>query len=291
MPEDFMPEKRLVQRAFARAATTYDQSAILQRTVSDRMAERLDYIHLKPTTVLDAGSGTGYGANALRQRYPQSQVIELDIALPMLLAARRKASWLSRTFKPTPAICGDIEALPLATGSVDLLWSNLALQWAGDLDAVFAEWQRVLSADGLLMFATLGPDTLRELRNAFAGVDRHTHVNQFVDMHDIGDGLIRAGFAEPVMDMEYLTLTYADVRSVMQDLKAIGAHNVTQGRPQGLMGKTRWKIALDRYEQLRQDGVLPATYEVVYGHAWKAKLKPGKLPDGRSVINFHNGRP
>ncbi|NLR74976.1 malonyl-ACP O-methyltransferase BioC [Leeia aquatica] len=288
MPEVFQPEKRLMRRAFERAADSYDAAAVLQREVCDRMAERLDYIKHQPHRVLDAGSGTGYGSGLLRTTYPKAQVLELDIAHSMLLAARRKQGLLKRWLAPAPALCADIERLPLQADSVDMIWSNLAIQWVTDLDQAFAEFHRVLRPEGLLMFSTLGPDTLRELRQAFAGLDGHTHVNRFIDMHDIGDGLVRNGFATPVMDMEYLTLTYDDVRAVMQDLKAIGAHNVTHGRPQGLMGKQRWQQVLRNYEQLRQDGKLPATYEVVYGHAWKPQPRPARqLPDGRQVIDFH----
>jgi malonyl-CoA O-methyltransferase len=180
---------------------------------------------------------------------------------------------------------GDLERLPLAASSVNLLWSNLALQWCDDLPAAFAEFQRVLAPGGLLMFSTFGPDTLRELKRAFAGLDGHTHVNRFLDMHDIGDQLAYAGFGAPVMDMEFITLTYPDLMSLLRELKAIGAHNVTSGRSRGLMGKRTWQTMLENYEKLRQEGRLPATYEVVYGHAWVNEKKP-KLSDGRQVIEF-----
>jgi malonyl-CoA O-methyltransferase len=179
-------------------------------------------------------------------------------------------------------VCGDMEALPLADHSLEMVWSNLALQWCNDLPATFVELHRVLKVDGLLMFSTLGPDTLKELKAAFQGVDRHNHVNRFADMHDIGDMLSHSGFAEPVMDMEYLTLTYDDVRDALHDLKAIGAHNATAGRGQGLMGKHAWARVVENYERLRRDGKLPATYEVVYGHAWKPQ--PRTTRDGASII-------
>ena len=179
-------------------------------------------------------------------------------------------------------LCGDIEALPLAANSVEMVWSNLAVQWCNDLPATFVELHRVLKVDGLLMFSTFGPDTLKELRQAFNGVDQHNHLNRFADMHDIGDMLVHSGFAEPVMDMEYITLTYADVRSVLQDLKTIGAHNATAGRGQGLMGKNAWARLIENYERLRSNGKLPATFEVVYGHAWKPQ--PRKIADGRAIV-------
>ena len=287
MTEHFLPNKRLMRKAFNEAATRYDAAAILQQEVCNRMAERLEYIKHQPNTVLDAGSGTGFGREKLQAAYPKANVVELDIAHAMLLAARQKTSRWKRLFKDPPAVCGDIEQLPLADNSLDMIWSNLAIQWVNDLDKAFAEFHRVLAPNGLLMFSTLGPDTLKELRQAFAGVDQADHVNRFVDMHDIGDGLVKNGFATPVMDMEYITLTYQDVRTVMQDLKAIGAHNVMHGRPAGLMGKQRWQRVIDNYETLRKDGQLPATYEIVYGHAWKPEPKPTRvLADGRQVIEF-----
>ncbi|KZE24967.1 malonyl-CoA O-methyltransferase [Crenobacter luteus] len=293
MSEPFYTDKAQVRAAFERAATRYDSAAVLQREVSDRMAERLDYIKVAPPVILDAGSGTGYGAAALKARYPDARVVELDLAHAMLAASREKqkdgAGFLGRLLKKAPwQVCADIERLPLADESVDMIWSNLAIQWVNVPDGVFAEFRRVLKPDGLLMFSTLGPDTLCELRGAFAGVDGATHVNQFIDMHDLGDALLSGGFATPVMDMEKIVLTYDDARGVMQDLKAIGAHNVTDGRRRGLLGKHAWQGVVERYEAHRRDGKLPATYEVVYGHAWKGSPKPkgNALPDGRQVIEF-----
>src|SRR5574340_1253223 len=210
--------------------------------------------------------------------------ISLDIASGMLLAARSRSGWWRKLFGGAQPmqVCADIEALPLATNSVEMVWSNLAVQWCNDLPAAFAGLHRALKADGLLMFSTFGPDTLKELRQAFSGVDSHNHLNRFADMHDIGDMLVHAGFAEPVMDMEYLTLTYDDVRGVLHDLKRIGAHNATAGRGHGLMGKNAWARLVESYERLRRDGKLPATYEVVYGHAWKPQ--PRTTGDGAAIV-------
>ena len=166
--------------------------------------------------------------------------------------------------------------------SLEMVWSNLALQWCNDLPATLGDLHRVLKTDGLLMFSTFGPDTLKELRLAFDGVDRHNHLNRFADMHDIGDMLVQAGFADPVMDMEYLTLTYDDLHGVLQDLKAIGAQNATAGRGRGLMGKNSWAHLVENYERMRKDGKLPATYEVVYGHAWKPQARTTR--DGAAII-------
>ncbi len=281
---EFVIDKMAMRRAFSRAATSYDASAVLQREVCARMLERLDYIKLKPARLLDAGSGTGWGGRQLAEKYPEAQLISLDIAIGMLHEAHGRAAWWQKLFggnRQLP-VCADVEALPLGSNSLSMVWSNLAVQWCNDLPATFVELHRVLKPEGMLMFSTFGPDTLKELRLAFRGVDEHSHLNRFADMHDIGDMLMQAGFAEPVMDMEYMTLTYEDVRGVLHDLKAIGAHNATAGRPQGLMGKTALARLVENYERLRCDGKLPATYEVIYGHAWKPA--PRVTRDGAAII-------
>jgi malonyl-CoA O-methyltransferase len=281
---EFVIDKQAMRRAFSRAAPNYDATAVLQREVCTRMLERLDYIKLQPARLLDAGSGTGWGGRQLAEKYPAAQIVSLDIAIGMLQTAQDKSSWWKKLFGGAGPlqVCADVEALPLAASSVEMIWSNLAVQWCNDLPATFVELHRVLKADGMLMFSTLGPDTLKELRQAFKGVDERSHLNRFADMHDIGDMLMQAGFAEPVMDMEYMTLTYEDVRGVLHDLKGIGAHNTTAGRGQGLMGRAAWGRLLENYEKLRRDGRLPATYEVVYGHAWKPQ--PRVTRDGAAII-------
>jgi malonyl-CoA O-methyltransferase len=208
----------------------------------------------------------------------------MDMAIGMLHVARGQSGWWRKLFGSSRQayVCADVEALPLAANSMELVWSNLALQWCNDLAATFRQLHGVLQLNGLLLFSTFGPDTLKELRSAFQGVDGHSHVNRFIDMHDIGDMLVAAGFADPVMEMETLTLTYSDVRAVMEDLRGIGAHNVTAGRSQGLMGKAAWKAVTENYERLRRDGKLPATFEIIYGHAWKPA--PKAAADGRAII-------
>jgi malonyl-CoA O-methyltransferase len=281
---EFEIDKKQMRRAFSRAAPDYDATAVMQREVCTRMLERLDYIRMKPAHILDAGSGTGWGTRQLAQRYPAARVVALDIAIGMLRTARGRSGWWQKLFggEKQLQVCADVEALPLAANSMEMIWSNLAVQWCNDLPGAFAEMHRVLKPDGLLMFSTFGPDTLKELRIAFNGVDRHSHINRFADMHDIGDMLMHSGFAEPVMDMEMLTLTYDDVRGVLQDLKTIGAHNATAGRGQGLMGKNAWARLTENYERLRNNGKLPATFEVVYGHAWKPQ--PRTTRDGAAII-------
>lgn len=281
---EFEIDKQQVRRAFSRAAQDYDAAAVLQREVCTRMLERLDYMKLQPHSVLDVGSGTGWGTRQLGERYPKAEITALDIAIGMLQVARGTSGWWKKLFagKRENFLCADVEALPLAANSVDMAWSNLALQWCNDLPATFVELQRVLKVDGLLIFSSFGVDTLHELRTAFHDVDGYNHLNRFADMHDIGDMLVAAGFADPVMEMERITLTYDDVRAVMQDLKSIGAHNATAGRAPGLMGKAAWRRVTDNYEKLRRYGKLPATFEIVYGHAWKPA--PKVTHDGRAII-------
>lgn len=281
---EFEIDKRQVRRAFSRAASDYDAAAVLQREVCTRLLERLECIKLQPSRLLDVGSGTGWGTRQLGERYAKTEVIALDIALGMLQVARGTSGWWKKLFagKRESFLCADVEALPLAANSVGMVWSNLALQWCNDLPATFTELQRVLKVDGLLMFSSFGVDTLKELRIAFRDVDGYNHLNRFADMHDIGDMLVAAGFAGPVMEMETITLTYQDVRAVMRDLKSIGAHNATAGRSPGMMGKAAWQRVIGNYETLRRDGRLPATFEVIYGHAWKPL--PKKIADGRGII-------
>lgn len=291
-------DPRAVRRAFGRAAATYTEAAVLQREIGTRMAGRLDVVKLLPAAILDAGCGTGEAQGELALRYPQARRVALDLAPAMIEAARARGrdrgSLLARVARlvrgthPLPAspecVCGDIAALPFATGVFDLVWSNLALQWVNDLPRALEEIRRVLKVGGLVSFTTFGPDTLKELRGAFAGVDAHTHVSRFVDMHDIGDLLVHAGFADPVMDMECLTLTYADGEAMMRDLRAIGATNATLGRPRGLMGRDRWRRMLAALDTLRRDGRIPATFEVIYGHAWK--VAPKQTADGLPIVRF-----
>lgn len=261
---DFVLDKRLARRAFEQAADSYDGACALQREVEKRLLERLDLVRLQPHCILDLGSGTGRGSEALLGRYSGARVIAFDIATSMLQHCRRRGRWLRRPL----CACGDAERLPFADRSFDLVFSNLMLQWCNDLDAALAELRRVLKPGGLLLFTSFGPDTLRELRESWSQVDAYTHVNAFLDMHDVGDALLRARFADPVMDVERLTVSYTDVRELMRDLKRIGAHNVTAGRPRGLTGKRRLQHLISAYERYRDGGVLPASYEVMNGHAW-----------------------
>ena len=286
-------DKARMRASFNRAANTYDAAAVLQKQVRLEMLSRLDLVNIKPKAILDAGCGTGHGSFALQKRFLIAQVISLDIAVGMLQQTKLQRPLMQRVLHQQHLLCADIERLPIASNSLGMVWSNLALQWCNDLDAAFSELARVLQPEGLIMFSTFGPDTLKELRIASDFSDEkqgHTHVSRFIDMHDIGDALIRAGFSTPVLDVEHYTLTYNTVKSVMTDLKSIGANNATQGRARGLQGKGFLQKLSQQYEQFRSDtiengGKLPATFEVVYGHAWKAEVKP-QLDDGYAPITF-----
>lgn len=266
--DPLLPDKRLVRAAFDGAAAAYDEAAVLQREVAERHLERLDVVRMQPERILEVGTGTGYCSERLYRRYPRAELVALDLAPAMVARSRGRFSRWQRLRGRQRFVCGDAEALPLAAASADLLFSNLTLQWCGSPLRAFEEFHRVLRPGGLLTFTTFGPDTLKELRGAWAAVDGGVHVNRFVDMHDLGDALVAAGFADPVMDVEFFTLTYETGMGLMRDLKTIGAHNVNAGRGRGLTGRRRLQHMLAAYEQYRRDGLLPATYEVVYGHAW-----------------------
>lgn len=276
-------DKRRIAEAFSRAAPDYAANAVLQNRVADNLAERLELFRLSPQRILDAGSGCGNGSAQLRRRYPDAELVAFDLAFEMLRTHRGKG--LRRWLRAERFVCGDIERLPLADHSVDLVYSNLVLQWCAGPERALAEFARVLRPDGLLLFSSLGPDTLHELRASWAAVDEAPHVNRFLDMHDVGDALIGAGFAGPVLDVDHVTMTYPDVVAVMRDLKAIGAQQVIGGRVSTLTGKGRLQRLAAGYEPFRRNGLLPATYEVVYGHAWAPR--PGQRPqDGSTVAHF-----
>lgn len=286
MNSDITIDKQMLKQSFGKASQSYDAAAILQREICQRLLEKLEYINFKPKKILDVGAGTGYATYALQKIFPEAEIIALDIAHPMLAVAKQRNGLWSRLRKRVRFINADTEYLPLIDNSVDLIFSNLTLQWVNQLDTALLEFSRVLKADGMLLFSTFGPDTLKELRASWQAVDQRSHVNMFLDMHDIGDAMVRAHLAEPVMDAEHLTLTYRDVYKLMRDLKDIGAHNVTSRRLRGLMGKNKFKQFQQAYEQFRNDDVLPATYEVVYGHAWSPDSETHAVMPGVASIPF-----
>jgi len=233
------------------------------------MLERLDYLKIAPRRILDAGSGPSREAGSLLSRYKGAGLLSLDFSLAMLLSGK------SLFFEKKKFVCGDLAGLPFAPGTIELVWSNMALHWVSEPLAAFKEFSRVLAPEGLLMFSTLGPDTLKELRAA-AGAAR---VHEFIDMHDLGDMLVAAGFAAPVMDMEVLTFTYKDADAMLADLRAGGQTNARMDRARGLSGKGFAK-------KLRSFLGTRSTFEVVYGHAWKGV--PRKLADGRDIVQFRS---
>lgn len=258
-----------VRRAFDRAARSYDSAAVLPSAVREQLLARLDLTALEPEVILDAGAGTGRASRALARRYPRARVVALDSSAGMLRQAAPRWPWRPRFTR----VCADAAQLPFPDRSIDLIFSNLMLPWS-DPDAAFREFRRVLRPRGLLTFTAAGPDTLRELRAAWASVDEHVHVSRFIDMHDLGDALVRAGFAAPVLDVDHLTVRYADFGALAADLKGSGAHNLAAGAPRGLTGRGKLAALIGAYESFRRDGLLPATYEIVFGQAW-APLDPG----------------
>jgi malonyl-CoA O-methyltransferase len=259
-----------MRTAFERASSHYDASAHLQTQVAAELLERLDAFRFEPRTVLDLGSGTGRVTRELKRRYPRALVIALDLAPGMLREAQRH----QRLWRRFARICADALRLPLKDGSIDLIFSSLMLQWCEPLDAALAEVRRVLNSSGFFAFSTFGTDTLGELRSAWAQADGYNHVNHFPDMHEVGDAVVRAGLMEPVLDVDRIEVGYPDALALMRDLKAIGAHNVTAGRPRALAGRSRLQRMQQAYEGYRRNGRLPATYEVIYGASWGAAGRP-----------------
>jgi malonyl-CoA O-methyltransferase len=278
-------DRRAARRWFGSAAAASEADP-LAREVERRMAERLAYIKHEPARILDVGCVTT-GVAVLRERYPRAEILAVNAASGVLRHGRAARPFAARARAALGAarehfVCADASAVPLKPGTCAMLWSNLALAWSTDLGATIREWHRVLEVGGLLMFSTYGPDTLKELRATFA--DSAPHVHPFADMHDIGDALVAAGFADPVMDMEMITVSYARPERLFADLRASGQRNAHVGRRRTLTGAQRWARACEAYARLGRDGRVPASFEVVYGHAWKAA--PRVAADGRSIIRI-----
>lgn len=257
--------KQKIRRAFDRAANSYDDAAVLQKEVCSRLLEKLEYIKLSPQLILDAGVGTGEAVAPLMKRYKKSRLVALDLSERMLAKALVHGSLLR---KPE-LVCADLEYLPFCENSFELIFSSLTLQWCNDMPATMEDFLRVLKPGGLLMFSTFGPDTLKELRSCWGQIDDAVHVNEFTDMHDVGDGLLQTGFADPVMEAETITVNYESVDKLMEDLRAIGANATAEGGRTGLTTPSVLTKLRRAYDVYRMDKLLPASYEVVYGHAWK----------------------
>jgi len=268
-------DKNAIRRSFDRAAPDYDRHAVLEREIESRLLERVEYLQDEPALVVDVGCGTGSASKLLAAQYEAANVIALDWSTAMLKQVVKTDGakpWL---------LSSDMHALPLAARSADLIFSNLVLQWSYDLSAVFNEFRRIMKPGAMLLFSCYGPDTLYELKQAWRDVDERQHVNDFPDMHDIGDELMAVGFREPVMDVERLTLEYPDVMALMRELKGSGAHNVAAQRFRGLTGRLSMQGMQQAYEQFRQKGRYPASYEVIYGAAFApAEGQPVRTPEG-----------
>lgn len=252
-------DKQACRRAFERAAASYDKHAVLHREVAARLLERVGFFDHQPDVVLNLGSGTTTAGQALATHFNNSRVIALDWATSMLNTAsiaRPVSYW---------RLCADMHAIPLAARSVDLAFSNLALPWSNDLTGVFQELRRVMKPGTLLAFSCFGPDTLQELKQAWRSVDSLQHVNDFPDMHDVGDELQACGFAEPVMDAEILTLDYPDMQSLFNELKATGAVNVARSRPKALSNRKSFQKMQEAYRAYKLEDRFPASVEVIYG--------------------------
>jgi malonyl-CoA O-methyltransferase len=286
-PHSGFVDRQHVGRRFARVAATYGEGDFFAREVDRRMQERLDFVKVEPKRILDLGCSRGGSFPGLTARYPEAELIGLDVAPAMLAAGRTPRPgwqrWLGIGKNAEPIrLAADAANLPLKSRSTAIVWSNMLLHWLDDPIPALAEAYRVLEVGGLLMFSTLGPDTLKELRAAFA--DGYAHTQRFADMHDLGDMLVGCGFADPVMDMEVITLTYDDLDAMFAELRAAGSSCAMKARRHGMTGRKSWESGKAAYEAMRKDGRLPATFEVIYGHAWKAE--PKKTPDGRAIVRF-----
>lgn len=268
-------DRAAIRRHADRASAGYDAAAVLSSRLREDLIRRLEWVAFVPEAVLDLGCGTGHGAAALALRWPRARVIALDASAAMLAEAARREG-----VPDVERLLADAESIPMPDASVDLVFSNLMLPWCEDIDAVFAEVARILKPRGLFTFTTLGPDTLVELRAAWQAADCDAVLHPFTDMHDLGGGLVRAGFAEPVLDVSRFTFTYPGVPEILRDLKATGAQNASSGRLRGLTGRKRMDALVSAYEDYRSQGTLPASVEAVFGHAW------GALQRGRQDHEF-----
>jgi malonyl-CoA O-methyltransferase len=277
--ESPLPEHKAVQLAFDRFAGIYDEHAALEQEVGLRLLERLEFHRLAPQRILDLGCGTGRTSAALKARFRKAQVIGLDSSRMMLAQLQRRSALL----RPLRAVCADFAALPLPDRSSELIISNLALQWSTDLEPLFAEIRRVLAPGGMLLFSTLGPASFRELRTALADCDASASGREFADILDVGNALVAAGFQEPVMDAERITLNYPDSRALVTELGATGS---------ALLLNAKHNLAeivdcLDTaYQRFRVDGRFPVSYEIVYGAAFgPGEGQPRKTAQG-DVVTF-----
>lgn len=276
-------DRRQLRRAFGRAAPNYAAVAALQREVEARLLEQLDYLDDRvPLRVLDLGCGPGRAAGAMKKKWPKADVVAVDAALPML----RQVPGNTRFWRPVRRICADVSQLPFADQCTDVIFSSLCLQWVDDLPAVLSEFRRVLRPDGLLLFSTFGPDTLVELREAYQQAGDVPPLSPFAAIQQVGDAMLAAGFKDPVLDRDRYTLTYPDLRALMQELRAIGAGDARSDRRRGLGGRGRLQRVTAAYEPLRRDGVLPSTWEVITAQAWGPAPGAPRRDGGADLASF-----
>lgn len=268
-----MNTKQQIRHSFNQHASDYDGAAKIQQEIGMRLFARLDYLKMTPQYVLDLGSGTGYFAKCLKKYYPKAKIIAFDLAYKMLLCSKDRQSWL----RPWSLVNGDMEQLPFEAGIFDLIFANQTIHWSTDLSLVFQEINRVMSPQACFMFSSLGPDTFLELRHKEQSHQHYAHANQFLDMHLIGDALMREFFVDPVMDMEQIVAHYASFEHLIASLKNQGVVNINPLKNHALTGKKRWQAFKDMVSaEMTAEGKFPLTYEVVYGHAWKSLVRRDK---------------
>jgi len=253
-----------VRRRFDRAAVSFDDADFVHRVTRDGLLARIHPMSIDVTTVIDLGSATGAAVRPLEKRFRGAKVIAIDLSGQMVAATRRKRAWLSKA----ASVQADARFLPFADASIDVIFSNLLLPWISEPAAAFSEINRVLREDGLFAFATLGPDSLLELRHAWRTADDSAHVNRFPDMHDIGDALVNAGLRDPVLDVDRLSVTYKSSDALFRDLTATGARNSLQHRARGLVGRQRFRKMTESLHAGSDDGEIALELELVYGHCW-----------------------
>jgi len=275
------PDPRIVRRRYDRAAGCYAERAHLDAELAERLVDRTLFMNLEPRRVLDAGCGAGGRIGALARRFPGAEIWGADFSTGMLRAAKGAGI-------PSPLVAADLASLPFADGAFSAYWSNACLHLVPRHSAVFGEARRVLEDGGLFAFSSFGPDTLKELRAAFAAVDSHAHSCDFADMHALGDDLRRAGFDDPVMETEELVVLYSRPEDLVEELRKSGAANASAGARPSLMGRRAWGRFLDGYRasSRRDDGKVAATFELVLGHAWRRKGGPKEDNPGLRPIDF-----
>ncbi len=274
-----MTSTREISKAFNRKASQYEKTAKVQKEIGSRLFERLDYLKLEPRYILDLGCGTGLFTQLLKKKYPKAQVVGLDIARAMLDISKQKHSWRSKW----QVVNGDMHTLPFPSGLFDLVFSSQTIHWSSNAPLLFNELNRIMNQGGCLMFSTLGPDSLKELKTAWSKVDGYAHANDFMDMHDLGDIMLKASFVDPVVDMEYLSVHYPSVEALLKALKDQGVRNIHSNRNQGVTTPHQLKVLKQAYTTLQtEEGQIPLTYEVVYGHAWKGSTH--KAQNGSETV-------